>query len=264
MEIEDKLETLVGAAQFDVCGYSGMRAPGPSPLRFIYRAALPGGGSVCLFKVLLTNVCTNDCAYCVNRTGRDIRRTSFQPDELARLFMQLYDRRLVRGLFLSSGVAANASRTMESMVKTVEILRHRYDFKGYIHLKILPGATFDCVEAGCRLATRVSVNMEAPTAEYLARHQGLPQELDGLTPDHWRIIDYMRSHFHRTGATPSVHEVCSSLMLTKRQFISLFPNGLLMARRIAGLPGPRRTANGTAPSPSQQVLAGNWWLRLTR
>ena len=114
MEVEDKLETLVGAAKFDVCGYSGMHTPAPSPLRFIHRAALPGGGSVCLFKVLLTNVCTNDCAYCVNRIGRDIRRTSFQPEELARLFMQLYQKRLVRGLFLSSGVAANPSRTMES------------------------------------------------------------------------------------------------------------------------------------------------------
>jgi len=101
-------------------------------------------------------------------------------------------------------------------------------------------------------------------AEELARHQGLPRELDGLSPDHWRVIDFLRSHFHRTGATPSVPEVCGSLMLTKRQFFSLFPNGLLMARRVAGLPGPRRTANGTAPSPSQQVLAGNWWLRLTR
>jgi len=90
MEVEDKLETLVAAAQFDVCGYSGVRPAGGSPLRFIHRAALPGGGSVCLFKVLLTNVCVNDCAYCVNQKGRDIPRRSFQPDELARLFMELH------------------------------------------------------------------------------------------------------------------------------------------------------------------------------
>jgi len=169
MEVEDKLKTLVGAAQFDICGSSSLRALQPSPLRFIHRAAIPGGGSMCLFKVLLTNVCTNDCAYCVNRIGRDIRRTSFQPEELAKLFMQLYDKRLVRGLFLSSGVAGNASRTMESMVKTVAILRQRYQFPGYIHLKILPGATFDYVEEGCKLASRVSINIEAPTAQHLAR-----------------------------------------------------------------------------------------------
>ncbi|HEY82239.1 MAG TPA: putative DNA modification/repair radical SAM protein [Dehalococcoidia bacterium] len=169
MEVEEKLATLVAAAQFDVCGYGGPRALGPSPLRFIHRAALPGGGSVCLFKVLLTNVCTSDCAYCVNQVGRDIPRASFPPEELAKVFMQLHSRRLVQGLFLSSGLGVNASATMERMIKTVELLRRRYEFKGYIHLKILPGASFDLVEAACRLADRVSVNMEAPTAQHLAR-----------------------------------------------------------------------------------------------
>lgn len=83
--------------------------------------------------------------------------------------MQLHEKRLVQGLFLSSGIAGNASRTMEKMITAVEILRQQYEFKGYIHLKILPGASFDCVEAGCKLASRVSVNMEAPTAHHLAR-----------------------------------------------------------------------------------------------
>jgi len=169
MEIENKLETLSAAARFDVCGYSGPRTVQPSPFRFIYKAALPGGGCASLFKVLLTNVCTNDCAYCVNQVGRDCPRATFQPEELARTFMQLYEKRLVQGLFLSSGIAGNASRTMEKMITAVEILRQQYEFKGYIHLKILPGASFDCVEAGCKLASRVSVNMEAPTAHHLAR-----------------------------------------------------------------------------------------------
>ncbi len=155
MNTEDRLETLVASARFDVCGYNpGGSVPyaSRSPLRFIHRAALPGGGFTCLFKVLLTNVCTNDCAYCANQIGRDCPRASFQPEELAKLFMELYTRRLVQGLFLSSGIAGNASQTMESMIKTVEILRHRYGFKEYIHLKILPGASFDCVEEGCKLA----------------------------------------------------------------------------------------------------------------
>ena len=169
MEIENKLETLSAAARFDICGYSGPRTVQPSPFRFINKAALPGGGCVSLFKVLLTNVCTNDCAYCVNQVGRDCPRATFQPEELARTFMQLYEKRLVQGLFLSSGIAGNASRTMEKMITAVEILRQQYEFKGYIHLKILPGASFDCVEAGCKLASRVSVNMEAPTAHHLAR-----------------------------------------------------------------------------------------------
>lgn len=172
MNHSDRLETLVGGAQFDVCSYSaGMTGgySGRSPLRFIYKAALPGGGTTPLFKVLLTNVCVNDCAYCANQSGRDCPRFAFQPDELAKMFMELHAKRLVKGLFLSSGIAGNASRTQEKMINVVEILRQRYEFKGYIHLKILPGAPFDCVEAGCRLADRVSLNMEAPTAHHLAR-----------------------------------------------------------------------------------------------
>ena len=186
MEVEDKLDTLVGAAQFDVCGYTGVRHTTSSPLRFIHRAALPGGGSVCLFKVLLTNVCANDCAYCANQIGRDSRRVSFKPEELAKIFMQLYTKRLVRGLFLSSAIAGNASQTMESMIKTVEILRHHYQFKDYIHLKILPGASLDCVEEGCKLATRVSVNIEAPTSHHLARLSSKKNLYQGiLEPMRW-------------------------------------------------------------------------------
>jgi predicted DNA-binding helix-hairpin-helix protein len=165
----DKLQTLAAAAQFDSCGCGSTRPVTRSPLRFIYQAARPGGGSMPLFKVLLTNVCINDCAYCVNQVGRDIDRCAYRPEELARLFMELHSKRLVQGLFLSSGIGADAARTQELMVNTVEVLRRRYQFGGYIHLKVLPGAPFDCIEAGCRLATRVSVNMEAPTAEHLAR-----------------------------------------------------------------------------------------------
>jgi putative DNA modification/repair radical SAM protein len=165
----DKLNTLVAAAQFDICGCGGTGPTPGSPLHFIHRAALPGGGCVPLLKVLLTNICVNDCAYCVNQIGRDIPRCSFQSEELAKLFMELHTKRLVQGLFLSSGIGQDTSRTMESMIKVVEILRQRYRFRGYIHLKILPGASFDCIEAGCKLASRVSVNIEAPTVHHLAR-----------------------------------------------------------------------------------------------
>ena len=186
MEIQDKLETLAAAARFDICSYNGVHEVNRAPSRFIFQAAMPGGGSISLFKVLLTNVCTNDCAYCVNQVGRDIRRTSFIPEELARLFMQLYSQKLVQGLFLSSGVAGNACLTMESMIKTVEILRYRYKFQGYIHLKILPGASFDYVEEVCRLANRVSVNMEAPTVKHLSKLSSRKDLYQGiLEPMHW-------------------------------------------------------------------------------
>lgn len=169
MEALEKLDLLTAAAEFDVCGYSGMRNSSSSPLRFIHRVTVPGKGSVCLLKILMTNECTNDCIYCVNQIGRDIPRSAFQPEELAKLFMEIYTRGLAHGLFLSSGIAQNASRTMAAMIDTVAILRHQYEFKGYIHLKILPGTSWDCIEEGCKLANRVSINVEAPTARHLAR-----------------------------------------------------------------------------------------------
>ncbi|MFH0846885.1 MAG: radical SAM protein [Chloroflexota bacterium] len=163
METQDKLLALSAAADYDVCGYCGTTRPEPSPLRFIHRAVLPGGGTVNLLKVLLTNFCVNDCIYCVNQIRRDVPRSAFKPEELARLFMELYGKRLV------SGIRKSASETMGNMIDTVEILRRRYCFSGHIHLKIMPGAEASAVEAGCKLASRVSVNIEAPTRQHLSR-----------------------------------------------------------------------------------------------
>lgn len=169
MDVSDKLQILGLAAEYDVCGRGCSPRGNASPLRFIEPVSVPGRGVTYLFKVLQTNACVNDCVYCVNQLGRDSRRLSFQPEELARLFMDLHRKRLVQGLFLSSAIAGKPTPSMERMVQTVEILRERYHFPGYVHLKIMPGASQDVIEAGCRLANRVSVNMEAPTAEHLAK-----------------------------------------------------------------------------------------------
>jgi putative DNA modification/repair radical SAM protein len=189
MEPLDKLRLLGSAAEFDVCGFcpsQTSRRSNDFPFRFIHRTAVPGRGPVNLFKVLLTNVCVNDCAYCVNQASRDVPRSSFHPEELSRLFMELHRRRLVQGLFLSSGIGINPTQTMERMIDTVAILRHRHGFQGYIHLKLLPGASLACVEEACRLASRVSVNMEAPSARHLARLSSR-KELDKgiLEPMRW-------------------------------------------------------------------------------
>ena len=162
----ERLNYLASAAQFDLCGNCG--SPSRSPIDFIYRADLPNGGSVPVLKVLLTNVCVNDCAYCINQVGRDIPRCSFQPEELARTFIDLHSKGIAQGLFLSSAIGIDATRTQESMINVVEILRRRYSFKGYIHLKVLPGARFDSIEAACKLASRVSINIEAPTTQHLS------------------------------------------------------------------------------------------------
>ncbi len=191
MDVQDKVKALTASARFDACGFEGPPAWQPPKEAYVYRAARPNGGFTCLLKVLLTNVCMNDCAYCANRVGRDCPRTAFKPEELASVFMQMQQRGMVQGLFLSSGIAGNANRSMSAMVDTVEIIRRRYRFNGYIHLKILPGASFDVVEAGCRLATRISVNMEAPTGEHLARLSARKDILQGIIePMHWvkRIV----------------------------------------------------------------------------
>ena len=182
MNVDSKLSTLAAAARFDVCGCgTNMRSEiNIDPARFIYKAALPDGGCTSLFKVLMTNVCVNDCAYCVNQSRLDIPRMAFKPDELARLFMELYQKKMVQGIFLSSGIAGNPSGTMMRMIETIELLRQRYNFREYVHLKLLPGVGMDCIEAACKLATRVSVNIEAPTAQHLGRISSKKNIYDGI------------------------------------------------------------------------------------
>ena len=151
-------------------------APQPPPRRArdldlegaVYNAVLPGGKRIPLLKTLLTSACERNCIYCPFRDGRDFRRTTFTPDELAGAFIQLHRQGVVEGIFLSSGVAGGGANTQERILATAEILRQRYEFRGYLHLKVMPDAERDQVLAAMRLANRVSVNLEAPNAERLA------------------------------------------------------------------------------------------------
>jgi len=171
-----KLALLGESAKYDVCASSSA-----TPKRFqnaeigrtapsgVCHSFTPDGRCVSLFKVLLSNQCEKDCLYCPNRSGRDVPRSRFEPEELADLFMEFYRRNYVEGLFLSSGVRHSTGRTMQELLETLEILRTRHRFGGYIHLKILPGAGEAEVERAVALSNRVSLNMEAPTALHLAR-----------------------------------------------------------------------------------------------
>ncbi len=136
--------------------------------RCIHRAVMPGGRRIALLKTLLTSACERDCHYCAFRQGRDFRRATFSPDELARLFMQIHHSGIAQGLFLSSAVAGGGPDTEDRLIGTAEILRRRYEFRGYIHLKIMPGAERDQIETAMRLADRVSVNLEAPNSKRLS------------------------------------------------------------------------------------------------
>jgi predicted DNA-binding helix-hairpin-helix protein len=170
---QEKLEILSADAQYDLaCACSTSqdehrRRGGDG--KWIYPVTLPSGGKSVLFKTLLSNVCTNDCKYCPLREQKDVRRCSLSPDETAKVFLDYYNRRKVFGLFLSSGVAGTPDASMDRLNGVAGLLRRKYGFKGYIHLKIIPGASDAAVEQAVSLASGVSLNIETPGEKHLAR-----------------------------------------------------------------------------------------------
>lgn len=182
MDVREKLDLLGAAAHYDDCSALAPDAvaegrgffapetvamPDPRVLPCVSHLHTPDGQCKATLKILQTNACQNNCNYCAFRAGRDIRRAHLTPDELARSFDLMYRAGLVESMFLSSGVMGT-NRTMDEMLATVELTRLKYGFRGYIHLKLLPGAEASHVERAIALADRVSVNLEAPTREALA------------------------------------------------------------------------------------------------
>ena len=158
---------------------------------FIHPAILPNGKSIKLLKTLLTSACERDCYYCPFRSGRDFRRATFKPEEFASLFMNLHRVGAAEGIFLSSGVAGGGIRTQDKLLDTADILRNKLGFRGYLHLKMMPGAEKSQVERAMQLANRISVNLEAPNSERLIRlapHKVFMEEL--LQPLKW--VDEIR------------------------------------------------------------------------
>ena len=153
---------------------------------FIHPAILPNGKKIKLLKTLLTSACERDCYYCPFRSGRDFRRATFQPEEFARLFVMLTQKGIAEGIFLSSGVTGGGIHTQDKLLDTADILRHKLEFRGYLHLKVMPGAERAQVERSMQLADRVSVNLEAPNTQrlaHLAPHKQFLEEL--LQPLRW-------------------------------------------------------------------------------
>lgn len=170
MILDEKLEILSDAAKYDSsCSSSGSDRPaqkggvGNGALGGICHSFSADGRCISLLKVLLTNYCIFDCAYCKNKVSNDIKRAAFSPEELARLTIEFYRRNYIEGLFLSSGVVKSADHTMELMLRCVRILRKEYLFGGYIHIKLIPGASDELVSEAARLADRVSSNIELPS-----------------------------------------------------------------------------------------------------
>lgn len=176
MSIMEKLTILSDAAKYDVaCTSSGVDRKGDG--KGIGNSIHPGichsfagdGRCISLLKILYTNECVFDCKYCVNRASNDVVRASFTPEEVSRLTIEFYRRNYIEGLFLSSGVKGSPDATMEEMIRAVELLRGKYHFQGYIHMKAIPGASPELIERAGFLADRMSVNLELPTADGLKR-----------------------------------------------------------------------------------------------
>ena len=170
MEVMDKLTILADAAKYDAaCTSSGViRGAKPGTIGTAVNSGCchtfsADGRCVSLLKVLYTNHCCYDCAYCVNRCSNDVPRTAFTPRELAELTIQFYRRNYIEGLFLSSAVLKSPDYTTERMIETLGLLRTEYRFNGYIHAKAIPGTAPELVERLGFLADRLSVNIELPS-----------------------------------------------------------------------------------------------------
>ena len=178
MEIRKKLEILADAAKYDAsCASSGsaarnsLRGKGIGSIEGagICHSYAPDGRCISLLKILLTNVCTYDCLYCVNRVSSNVPRARFTVDEVVQLTLDFYMRNFMEGLFLSSGIIRNSDYTMEQVVSVARKLREDHDFRGYIHLKTIPDASDELIAQAGLYADRLSINIELPTAEGLSQ-----------------------------------------------------------------------------------------------
>ena len=172
--IEEKLQLLSDAAKYDVaCTSSGVDRRGKndgignSIAAGICHSFSADGRCISLLKILMTNYCIYDCKYCKNRVSNDIPRAAFTPEEIAKLTIDFYRRNYIEGLFLSSGIIGNPDYTMELMYQAIFLLRTKYHFYGYIHVKGIPGADARLIEKMGYLVDRMSVNLELPTADAL-------------------------------------------------------------------------------------------------
>ena len=174
LSLMDKLGILTSAAKYDVaCTSSGVdrkgngQSMGNCVAGGICHSFSADGRCISLLKILMTNECIYDCKYCINRCSNDVPRATFTPEEICTLTMEFYRRNYIEGLFLSSGIIQSPTFTMELIYRTIYLLRNKYRFNGYIHVKAIPGAAPELIERTGFLVDRMSVNLELPTAEGL-------------------------------------------------------------------------------------------------
>ena len=178
LDLQAKLAILADAAKYDAsCASSGTskrdsrggKGVGSSENMGICHAYAPDGRCISLLKILLTNSCIFDCAYCINRKSSNVRRARFTAEEVVRLTLAFYKRNYIEGLFLSSGIIHSSNYTMEQIVEVARSLREDHDFRGYIHLKTIPDADPELVRRAGLHADRISINVELPSVAGLKR-----------------------------------------------------------------------------------------------
>ena len=193
--IEEKMAVLADAAKYDAsCSSSGSNRKGSTGATRpsgCCHSWTPDGRCISLLKILLSNVCIYDCAYCINRCSNDIKRATFTVDEIVNLTEEFYRRNYIEGLFLSSAVFVSPDHTMEQMMCVAKTLREEKRFGGYIHLKAIPGAGMELIDRAGRYADRVSVNIELPSSASLEQLAPEKKKEDIIRPmayigEHWK------------------------------------------------------------------------------
>ena len=203
LDIDKKIEVLGEAARWDIFEHE---VKGMCPYRCWIYPASASGKVVPLFKVLMSNACQNNCLYCAHRSERDFPRHSFTPEELAISFIKLHSKGLIEGMFLSSAVDDAPDAVMEKMLKATEIVREKYGFQGYIHLKIMPGASSQYTWRAAELADRISINLEAPSTKMLSH----------ISPrkEFWEIFSQLKEASHVVSeAKGKVNSATTQLMI---------------------------------------------------
>ncbi|HBM14897.1 MAG TPA: radical SAM protein [Lentisphaeria bacterium] len=173
MDTINKLKILSESSQYDLacaCGSNDQdRRRKSAEGKWIYPVSLPNGGKSIMLKTLMSNACVSDCSYCPLKNTGNARRCSLSPEEICNTFLSYYKSGKIFGLFLSSGIIGTPDNTMDKLITSVSLLRKKYAFRGYVHLKVIPGASDAAIEKAMSLSSAVSLNIETPGSKYFSK-----------------------------------------------------------------------------------------------
>jgi predicted DNA-binding helix-hairpin-helix protein len=261
MDTQSKLDILSRDAQYDLSCACGTKNPDEHRKRdntgsgWLYPTTTASGGPGIVLKTLLGNRCVNDCKYCPLRTGQDFRPVALSPSEMASFFYDFQAKRSLLGLFLSSAVMGDAGGTMEMLVSTAKILRNRYHYKGYIHLKVIPGSTKESIDEALKYASALSLNIETPGEHHFSKLtdaknyvQDILEPLKYIASQTARGSQYQRVHTSSQFIVGASNELDKEILFyTSRMYKELHVGRLYFSAYQRGL--------GDSSLPGEQVAA---------